>query len=244
MRRTGIEEAGRRRLSPQRVAAGLALAAWASLFWWLMAAGLVQRYLSSRVDWVVPVGAVLLTIGALGRLASARTSRPEGLHRRDVLVLGVVVLPVVAVLALPQASLGSYAVERRSDFARAGFVASPDTIDSGELTLLDVAGAQQSREAMEALVRRAGSRVSFVGFVTRYEETPPDEFVLTRFIISCCVADALSAQVRVVDVPPGEFEQDQWVRVTGAIYPLGSEVLLDASEVEAIAEPRDPYLSP
>lgn len=233
-----------RHWSPQRVAVGLVLAAWGGLFWWLLLTGQTQRFLSPRTAWVVPAGAVLLTFAALGRLASARSEEPEGLRPRDAWILGALALPVVLVLAMPQASLGSYAVSRRSDFARAGYVASAESIGSGDLGLLDVAGAQQSKEGMRALVQRAGSRVTFVGFVTRYDDTPADEFVLTRFIISCCVADALSAQVRVVDVPPGEFAQDEWVRVTGNLYPLGSDVLVDASEIEKMPEPREPYLSP
>ncbi|MGH2738157.1 MAG: hypothetical protein ACRDHH_05020 [Actinomycetota bacterium] len=43
--------------------------------------------------------------------------------------------------------------------------------------------------------------------MTRREGSPADEFVLTRFIVSCCVADALSVQVRVVGAPPGRFER-------------------------------------
>jgi uncharacterized repeat protein (TIGR03943 family) len=234
----------RRRWSPQRVLAGLVIGVWAAAFWWLLATGQTQRYLSPRTAWLVPVGSVLLSFAAVGRLASARTEEPEGLRRRDALVFAAVLVPVIAVLFLPEASLGSYAVSRRSDFARAGYVASADTLESGDLTLLDVAGAQQSREAMRALVRRAGARVTFVGFVTRYGDTPSDEFVLTRFIISCCVADALSAQVRVVDVPPGEFEQDEWVSVTGNLYPLGSDVLVQATGIEPVPEPDQPYLSP
>jgi uncharacterized membrane protein YcgQ (UPF0703/DUF1980 family) len=58
------------------------------------------------------------------------------------------------------------------------------------------------------------------------------------------VADATSAQVRVVNVPPGRFKPDDWVRVTGRVYPLGSEILVDASAVEPIPQPDRPYLTP
>ena len=78
----------------------------------------------------------------------------------------------------------------------------------------------------------------------RFLAVPADEFLLTRFLISCCVADALTVQVRIVDAPPGEFKQDQWVRVTGRIYPLGREVLVDATDVVGIARPERPYLTP
>ncbi len=52
-------------------------------------------------------------------------------------------------------------------------------------------------------------------------DTPADEFLLTRYIVTCCVADATTAQVRVVNVPPGKFQANDWVEVRGPIYPLG-----------------------
>jgi uncharacterized repeat protein (TIGR03943 family) len=97
---------------------------------------------------------------------------------------------------------------------------------------------------MKALVQRAGTEVSFVGFVARDSSMPADEFMLSRFLVSCCVADALSIQVRVVGAPPGQFGEDDWVRVTGAMYPLGREVIVDASAVESVPRPKRPYLNP
>lgn len=97
---------------------------------------------------------------------------------------------------------------------------------------------------MKALVARAGSTSSFTGFVDKRPGEPADEFLLSRFLISCCIADALSIQVRVVNAPPGEFKPDDWVRATGKLYPLGREVILDASEVVKVPKPEHPYLSP
>jgi hypothetical protein len=66
---------------PARLAGGLVLAAWATMFWWLLATGRVNLYLSTNTSWVVPVGAVLLTAAAIGRLASARGSESEPIGR-------------------------------------------------------------------------------------------------------------------------------------------------------------------
>jgi uncharacterized repeat protein (TIGR03943 family) len=210
----------------------------------LIFSGRTALYLSSRTDWVVPMGAIALTIAAVGRLLTARESHPEKLKGREAWGMGALVLPVVAVLALPPASLSSFAAARRSSFSSAGFTASAADIATGDLSLADVAGALRSRDAMKALVTRAGSEVDFVGFVTRDEGQPADEFVLTRFLISCCVADALSVEVRVVGAPPGEFKKDEWVQVTGSMYPLGREVIVDGSKIERVPKPHHPYLNP
>ena len=230
--------------SAAKLASAAAMAAWAALFWWLLLSGRSFLYLSDRTDWVVPMGAIILTIAVAGRLRSARGPRPEPLKRSDAWRLGAIVLPVVATVALPPASLGSYATSRRSTFVSSGYTSSAADIESGELTLVDVAGAIRSEDAMKALVKRAGSEVSFVGFVTRDAGMPADEFMLSRFLVSCCVADALSIQVRIVGAPPGELAEDDWVRVTGAMYPLGREVIVDASDVVPVDRPQRPYLNP
>jgi putative membrane protein len=232
-------------LSPARVLTAVALAAWASLFVWLLATDRTALYLSSRTAWVVPMGASILCVALLGRLASLRSPHAEPVTPRAALAAALIVAPVVVLLALPPASLGTYAAARRSSLAgAAGFGGSSADIRRGDVSLVDVAGALRSRDSMKALVARAGTRVSFVGFVARTPGMPADEFLLTRFLVSCCAADALSIQVRVVGAPPGRFAPDDWVRVEGSIYPLGQEVLVDAAAVDATARPELPYLTP
>ncbi|MGH2724166.1 MAG: TIGR03943 family putative permease subunit [Actinomycetota bacterium] len=230
-----------RRWSALRLSTAVVLAAWAGLFWFLLLTGRSALYLSARTAWVVPLGAAGLTLAAIGRAVTARAARPEPLARRTAWGLGLILLPVVLVLVLPPAALGSYAASRRSPVG-AGVVPARD-LGTGEITLVNVAAATWSPDAMRHLVARAGSPVSFEGFVTRRDGMPADEFILTRFMVSCCVADALSVQVRVVGTPPGRFDQDQWVRVEGNLYPVGREFLVDASEVEAIPRPDRPYLN-
>ncbi|MDQ3619437.1 MAG: TIGR03943 family protein [Actinomycetota bacterium] len=238
------ERVHRTGLSPARVASALALSSWAGLFWFLIGSGRTSLYLSSRTDWVVPVGAIVLTAALAGRLLSLRTAGPpEALTRREALAIGVTILPVVTVLALPPASLGSFAADRRSSLASAGFSGDAGDISSGEVSLVDVASALRSGEGMQQLTTRAGAEVGFVGFVTRDPGMPADEFLLTRFLVSCCAADALSVQVRIVGAPPGRFEADQWVRAEGRLYPLGGEVIVDATDVVGVPRPARPYLN-
>jgi uncharacterized repeat protein (TIGR03943 family) len=227
--------------SPLRIATAVTLAAWAGVFWFLLATGRTTLYLSTRTSWVVPMGAVILSLAAAARLITARTGHREILSRPRAWSLGLVFLPAVLVVALPPAALGSYAVSRRSAVS-AGVVPAAD-VSTGQISLIDLAAAKWSKDTMHQLVRRAGSQVTFVGFVTEEPGGPADEFLLTRFIVTCCVADALSVQVRVVGAPPGRFGQDRWVQVTGNLYPVGHEMLVDASSVRAVPRPKSPYLN-
>jgi uncharacterized repeat protein (TIGR03943 family) len=233
-----------RRWSPTRVAGAVVIGAWAALFWFLLLSGRDALYLSTRTGWVVPVAAVILTCAAFGRLVSARVERPEPIRRRELWIMGAMVTPVLLVSALPPATLGTFSADKRSGFSGAGVATSAGDIGSGELTLVDVASGQTSPEGEVALARRAGETVDFVGIVTRYADTPADEFLLTRYVVTCCVADATVAQVRVVNVTPGVFEDNEWVEVVGTIYPLGRQVIVNASSVEATERPDRPYLSP
>jgi putative membrane protein len=230
----------RLRISAPRVAAGLALGAWAGLFWFLMGSGRTSLYLSSRTAWLVPLGAVLASAGALGRLASARVRDPGPLGSRETWMIGIIVLPVVLLLTLPPATLDSYAVGRRSNSTGIG---SSARIVSGPIDLVDVAAARAVVDAETALKARAGERVTIEGFVTE-EPGEADRFQLTRFVITCCVADATISYVTVVDAPPGSFTTDEWVRVVGPIYPLGSDILVQAESIEQIEQPDEPYLTP
>jgi putative membrane protein len=232
------------RWSARRVAGAAVLSAWASLFWFLLLSGRDAFYLSSRTRWIVPVAAILLTAAAVGRLASARVATPEPISSRELWTLGLMVVPVVLVLVAPPATLGTFSASKRAGFAGTGFATSANDIGSGDLTLVDVAAGQTSPEGERALASRAGESVRFIGFVTRRDDTPADEFLLTRYVVSCCVADATVAQVRVVNVTPGAFANDAWVEVTGSIYPLGREVIVDATEITEVERPERPYLSP
>ncbi len=231
------------RWSPLRVGTGMVLAAWAGLFWFLLATERTSLFLSTRTGWLVPSGAILLTIAAAGRLATARSHTVDPLQRRDAWVLGAIAFPVVVLIAMPPVTLGNYAIGKRASFVGSSIGTSVRVV-SGSLDFVDVAAAQSFDDASKALAKRAGEPIVLDGIVSADDGLPPDEFLLTRFIVTCCTADATIAQVRVVGAPPGAFEPDQWVKVEGRLYPIGREVLVAAEHVEAIPAPDVPYLTP
>jgi uncharacterized repeat protein (TIGR03943 family) len=240
----GIRSDKPKRISPARIASALAIGMWAGLFWFVWVSGRTSLYLGSRTNWVVPVGAVILTLVLIGRLASLRVEQVEPIRARDSWTLAVIALPVVILMSIPATSLGAFAVSRRASLASGGFASGEAIPAEGDLSLVNVGSALINRDSMRSLVARAGSTSSFTGFVDREPGQPANEFLLSRFLISCCIADALSIQVRVVNAPPGEFKADEWVRATGKLYPLSREVILDATTVEKVAKPHHPYLNP
>jgi uncharacterized repeat protein (TIGR03943 family) len=231
------------RWSPARIATSLALGGWAAMFWALWVTGRTYLYLSSRTAWLIPVGASIMTVAAVGRLVTARTTRVERLQPREAWTLGLIAMPVVLVLALPPTSLGAYSVGKRATFGGSAIGATARSV-TGPLDFVDIGAAQSFPAAMQQLEARAGESITLEGFVTHEASAPPDELVLTRYIVTCCVADATIAQVRVVGLPPGEYQDDEWISVTGAVYPVGREVLVAADAAAPIPEPDQPYLTP
>jgi uncharacterized repeat protein (TIGR03943 family) len=228
-----------------RLATAGALAIWALMFWYLLIADRTPYYLSSRTTWLAPVGAIGLTLAALGLIGAARThDHPQRVTKRTLRNLAILVLPAIALLVLPPPTLGSFAAGRRTSSIKGAYVeVSGRDISKGDLSLTDIFGLRYIGE-LNLLRKRAGDTSSFTGFITRRSDDRADEFTLNRFMISCCPGDAVLTSVRVVGAPPGQFQQDDWMRVTGKIYPLGKEIIVDASDVQKVPKPKHPYLTP
>ena len=171
------------------------------------------------------------------------------------------IAPVVCIALVPIVPLGADAVGDRasnevlgrSGDGEAGPAGSDGvdedgrSVDGGEVTLLDFV----SRTVNDP-TNPYPEPVTLVGFVTD-DPTVTDGFVLGRFVVSCCAADALPLLVRIDwagDVPP----RDTWVEVTGDHVPAPADlpqgerpevanIVVRATEVVPIPEPSQPYES-
>jgi putative membrane protein len=96
--------------------------------------------------------------------------------------------------------------------------------------------------------RLQGQPIEMIGFVWRRPEIAGDQFVLSRFVVTCCTADGLAVGMPVVWPKASEFSTDSWVRVRGVVglaTVLGQEeAVIVAEEVAAIPQPAEPYLTP
>jgi putative membrane protein len=77
---------------------------------------------------------------------------------------------------------------------------------------------------------------------------PADQFLISRFVISCCAADAFAVGIPVQWGSASEFEANTWVQVEGLVEAtefngLKTPLVL-ASNVETVRAPEQPYLFP
>ncbi|MCF2971643.1 TIGR03943 family protein [Synechococcus sp. Nb3U1] len=81
------------------------------------------------------------------------------------------------------------------------------------------------------------------GFVIPEER--PDHFVLARFLVSCCAADAYPVGLPVRWANADELAADSWLRIEGqmAVEPINgtSQLVIVAQQVEPIPVPMNPY---
>ncbi|WP_171686691.1 TIGR03943 family putative permease subunit [Paenibacillus planticolens] len=93
-----------------------------------------------------------------------------------------------------------------------------------------------------------GKKIELSGFVYREDNMPSNQFVVGRFAVSCCSADATPYGV-MIDFPTAQtYPKDMWVKVTGTIqngsYNDNDIFVIKATNIEKIAAPSSPYIYP
>ena len=164
--------------------------------------------------------------------------------------LALVALPVVLGLAVPPRPLGAAALDNREVVLSVESSALPASVQSAakavqDRNILDWWRSFQGTSDFDTFTNQEATVVGFVYNDPTYGE---GYFLATRFVVSCCVADAAVVGL-VVRWPDGmEFADDEWVEVRGkfAPSPLTSwqPPLLVAESVTVVDTPAQPYLYP
>jgi uncharacterized repeat protein (TIGR03943 family) len=223
-----------------RLVRGTALLAWAGFFDWLWLSGRAGDYVGPRTAWVVPFGGIVLTVAVVLYLRGARQSGGARTPSAgDLLGLIALVAPLLLVVAAPSSSLGALAVDRKR--STGDQVAAVDRLEAtADLTLYDIAAANASAQYARDHAIRAGVRVDIDGLVSGKLER--GTFELSRFLASCCAADAMPYSIRIR--PPADaaaYEESQWLRVAGVLQPENGTLVLAAERIEPIERPANPY---
>jgi putative membrane protein len=219
------------------------LGAWSLFLFWLWLSGEMTRYLGPRTLWVIVFGAIALGLAAVAHLPALRTGHATRPARGDVAGALILVLPILAVVLLPDAQLGAQAASRKASaggFAAASLLPVPDP--SGEISFAEIHYASQSEEyAAEAGIVE-GIEVELVGFVTQPKSS--GDFSLTRFYVSCCAADAIPYSVPVQALSAaGAPAEDTWLRIEGSLVTGdASGFVLRADRMTPVSPPDEPYL--
>lgn len=228
----------------RRLARGLVLTCWAVFFAWLHLSGEKTRYLGPRTYWVVVFGAIVLGAAALAHFVTARRGAERKLELRDAAGIAALLVPLLAVAAVPSAQLGALAASRKSAGAGAGSVgaiAPPAPDAGGDVSFAEIHYASESETYAGEAGIAEGMEVELTGFVTHPAGLPGGTLGLTRFQVSCCAADAVPYTVPLVLDPEGT-EDDVWLEVSGRLALREGVYVVEPEDVNEVDAPTDPYL--
>ena len=202
---------------------------------WLLAGGVVVGLLG-----------LLPPLGLLGR-ETAQADGHGGHHHRG-RVGWLLLVPVLVVMVVQPAALGSYAVASRSTVPGGGHQGGFDPLAAPVRGAVPMSMAEfETRAVRDPSQSLAGVRVRLVGFAAP-AEGDVGGYRLTRFVIFCCAADAEALQA-VVAGDPTPRARDQWLEVEGTWVPRPATVddpsppppVLKVDVVRPIAPARPPY---
>jgi uncharacterized repeat protein (TIGR03943 family) len=214
--------------------------------------GTLYFYINQRFTWLVALGG--FTFLALAFYAWPRRSLAHQehahTHTRGGWGLAVLALPLALGFLVPARPLDSSALESRglTTNALAGLGGQQGiqlSQPSGERNVLDWVRAfnYASDPSMYE-----GEQADVIGFVYHDDRLAANQFLVGRFAVSCCVADAFAVGVIVESEDAADWPANQWVHVVGAIQ-VGSldntpVPLIVAESIKEVSVPPQPYLFP
>ncbi|MBI5668287.1 MAG: TIGR03943 family protein [Chloroflexi bacterium] len=229
----------------------LILFALGAYFAYNIVSGNLTNYINQRFAWLSYVAVVLFLVLGLASVWELLRNRGKAACSCDHehitwRALAVVAIPLVLGTLIPSRPLGSAAVDGNIS-TNAAINANFTAFNSDPLkwNVLDWLRAFNSAEDVTTF---NGKQADVIGFVYREATFPDDSFMVARFTVSCCVADASAIGLPVIWNAADDFPQDTWVRVQGA-FEVGefrgdTVPVLRATSVETVAQPEHPYLYP
>jgi len=192
---------------------------------------------------------VLIGVASLWSRAAAGDAPPHEhvvAHRHHGPGIGwLLLVPMLALITIPQIPLGSYAAGLGA--GRSPLRAAVDFPPLPEATngAIDLPVSGFVGRALYAPETLEGKTVRLVGFVTP-DAKSPSGWLLTRFSIGCCAADAFPLKVAVLNEVPRQA--DQWVEVVGVFRagpPRGddgsAQPQLGVVQSRTVPQPDNPY---
>jgi uncharacterized repeat protein (TIGR03943 family) len=227
-----------------------------------ISSGTLFFYIHPRFGWLTLLAATMfvllgaVTFQDLTTRAKQTTSAQDCAHHhthshtRPRWGLVLVALPTLLGILIPPKPLGAQSLGNRevnvSELAPARQVERTELLDPalGDSVLgwLTRFGENLDPTAF------TGQEADVVGFIYHDERLGNDRFMVARFAVYCCVADAVAVGLIVRWPEAAALETDHWARVQGHFEPGefdGTSIpILVADSVTATEPPQQPYVYP
>lgn len=162
-----------------------------------------------------------------------------------------VAVPVVLSLIVPSRPLGASAIDNRGlnlsgplTVGRNGAVATLQ-IAPADRNILDwIRAFNYSADPAEFTDQPA----DVIGFVYKDPRLPAGQFLVSRFTVTCCAADAAAVALLVAWPDTANLPENAWVRVRGPVrvaeFNGRPTPLIAAASLEQVEQPAHPYMYP
>jgi uncharacterized repeat protein (TIGR03943 family) len=207
-------------------------------------------------------GAILIGLAVAAALWSRRER--DGHQSHGSRVAWLLALPPLALVLIAPPALGAFAASRQAvrppptdqvspaepAAASADSGLFPPLLPSSDGAAVPLTLAEYMVRDYEAPHTLAGVRIRLVGFVTP-QQAGRDGYLLTRFAINCCAADATALKVA-IHGDPVLRAPDTWLELEGRWQqrtdgdpnqPASETPLLLAESIRVIEQPSPPYES-
>jgi uncharacterized repeat protein (TIGR03943 family) len=219
---------------------------------------LAEKAISGKLSWYINlrflpltlIAMLLLALMALAVFKRARDNQAGGehIHAAPGRML-VLLIPVLVGVLLPARPLDATAVDSKGITANAPLVSADETGGKFETApdqrnILDWIRIFSYESDLSPYI---GQRAEVVGFVYYPEGFPENQFLVSRFVITCCAADGFALGIP-VEWDGIEFEENSWVIVEGPVQVTewNGQVspLIIAESVQPTTAPEQQYLFP
>jgi uncharacterized repeat protein (TIGR03943 family) len=218
--------------------------------------GTLSLYINIRYAPLTIFGIFVLAIMALALFREPKTghdqqgSNHEHEHRTSTRALIILLIPLLIAVLIPSKPLDAGAASTRgmnvstpligASAQSRQFEAAADTRN-----ILDWIRIFNSGSAPTPYL---GQTAKVTGFVYHDPRLPANQFIVSRFVITCCAADASAIGMIVTWDQSDALKESAWIEVKGPVQSaeLGGQPipLIQAVLVQPVQQPQEPYLYP
>jgi uncharacterized repeat protein (TIGR03943 family) len=219
------------------------------------ASGQLTYYINQRFVPLTIFGIIFLAVLAQTMFSEIKRSRQhDDEHEHDHTPISsnlwFMLVPLLIGVLIPSRPLDSSALATKGFNTNSPLVSADSSAqlfetDSEERNILDwLKLFNYERDVSQFF----GQKASVIGFVYFDESLGENQFLVSRFVVSCCAADGFALGMAVDWSAASTLEQDSWVLVKGTVQSitLNDQVvpLIQAESVQAVPAPEQPYLFP